>query len=336
MARQATARARSTKEADATTPAAVLDPPTHPDQALVQTNGAQILGFIRNIAAFFGTARELEMAAQSTLVKARELQPPATAEDDERIQRFIREANADRKRIEDHWSITTVFHQVHRNLTAARGRGVKFLEDAAARAQRLHNDYVEEARRKAAAEQERIRREAEEKARQEREAEAARIEAAALEQEAAMPDLSEREEMFVDLVFGMTPHIEAARRSGYKDPVTMADRLMKTRKIVEAIQARRDAHALRQQAAARREQPLDVRVETVKADVIKTGTDRTTHSAEILDEARLIEACIAGGYGIPHDILTVKPAKVNEYARALQERINRWPGVKHVKTTKTI
>lgn len=340
-ARQATARAerarRPAEEEEPKTPAAVLDAP-NPDQALVQTNGAQILEFIRNIARFFSMARELEMAAQAKLTTARALKAPTTADEDEQIQRFIRDGNLDRKKLVEHWSITTVFHQVHRNLTAARGRGEKFLEDACAIAQRLHNDYTEAERRRAAAETEARRRAQETLAQQEREAEAARIEAEAVAREAASSTLSEREEIFtVDVARGVAPY-DAAVRAGFAQPRSQSEKLLKTPKIQAAIQALADAAALRQQAQARREQPLDVRVDEARPEITRaTGAvDRTTHSAEIVDEARLIAAAIQGGYGIPHDILQVKPAKVNEYARALQEHINLWPGVRHVKTTKTI
>ena len=66
-----------------------------------------------------------------------------------------------------------------------------------------------------------------------------------------------------------------------------------------------------------------------------TDGDRKNVRGELVDEAALIEAILAGKHGIPADVLTVKQAKLNEYARTLGPLIDRWPGVRY-RTSTTI
>ena len=165
-----------------------------------------------------------------------------------------------------------------------------------------------------------------------------KLEQEALAREESTEHLSEREQHFVNLVaFGGDPST-AARTVGYKDPFKAAARLLTYTKIASAITAAAEAKAIRDQAAAKRLAPIVVDIPTVHADVARSAGsfDRTTWSAELLDEQALIEAVIRGGAGIPRDILQVNPAKLNEYARSLHELIDRWPGVRSVKKTTTV
>jgi len=310
-----------------------------PDLAVIETDGAAVTAFMRNIVAFFRTATQLEQAAQATLGRAKLSVAPTTADEDTQIQIAIKGANTDRKALDAHWSICQTFSQVHRKLTAGRSRGTAPLDEAAAIWQRHHNTYAEAARRKAAEEQDRVRLAAEAKARADQAAEAKRLDDEAVRLEEASADLSDREQMFIERVVNdHTPPQRAAELVGFKDAFKAAARLMSLPKIQRAIKAKQDAAAAREQAAAVREQPLDVQVETVRAEVVKApgAHDRTTHSATVLDPARLIAAVISGGYGIPADVLMPNPVKINEYARSLQARIDLWPGVQYVKSTKTV
>jgi len=317
-----------------------------PDLKLVATDGGTLLAFLAppKLVEFFRTAGQLEEKALATLAAAKALKAPKDQDSDSAIQTFIKTATVDRKAVETHWSICSLFSQVHRKLTAARSRATDPLESASALAQKLHNDYADNERRKAAAEQERLRLQAEAVARAEREAEARRLEDEATVREEASAVLSEREQMFVQayvLPFYTCAGdaVEAARRAGYKNPDQAAPKLLSREKIMAAIAGTREAESIRQQAAATREKPLDVRVETVKPAIGRaTGGsfDRATHSAEVLNERLFIEAAVGGQHGIPLDCLTVNEAKLNEYARSLQERINLWPGIRHKKNTKTI
>lgn len=294
--------------------------------------------FVGGLAGFVSRAKSLELRAANTLEQAARLRPPANSAEDETIQSFIRSANADRKEVEEHWTVTSAIHQFHRRMTAQRDKPVKALERAAAIGQQLHNTYVETERRRAQEEEDRIRRQREEEARLQRERELAAAEEEAIRREGLSPTLSERENLFVDAYVRSGDGTRAATYAGFKDAAKQSVRLLSTQKVQAAIQAKRDAAAIREQAEAKRRAPLAVEHTEVKPDITRSSgaVDRTTHSAELLNEAQLIAACIAGGHGIPQDILRVDPTKLNEYARSLQERINLWPGVRYKKTTKTI
>lgn len=311
--------------------------PALPEQQLTAGDGQTILSFLGGLVPFFREAQTLEASAREKLAKARlfTLPQPGDIDGDATLQAFIKECSADKKTVESHWSITSTFSQMHKKLVAGRQRAVTMLEEAGGTAQRLHNTFVEDARRRAAEEQR--RREEAERRRQEeaRQQELARLEAEALEKEAASADLSDRERSFVDLVFaGRTPSV-AAKAVGYK-PADQGERLMAMPKIQRALDAKREAELLRQQATAVKETPLDVQVDQVKPEYTKAGTDRTTYAAELVNERLLIEAVLGGQHGIPSDVLTINQVALNRYARDLREVLNRWPGVRLKKTTKTI
>lgn len=307
------------------------------DVELIKTDATVVEKFTAGVALFFRTARTMELGAKETLARAQKLTPPATMADDEGIQLFIKRAGAERKDALAHWDITAKVHAFHRRLCAARSRTEDPLEQAIARATRLHNDYVAAENKRVAAEQERVRIQAEQKAAADRQAELDALERAALDAEAKSTDLSEREQKFVERVVGGMAPMYAAQQAGYKDYMKQGDRLMAQLKIAAAIETRRTASAIRQQAAAVKEQPLDVQVEKVQANVSTAyGHDRTAKSGELLDEVALRDAVISGKYGIPPDVLMVNPVKLNEYARSLGELINRWPGARLKKSTSLV
>jgi hypothetical protein len=307
------------------------------DALVPNTDSTLVTSFLNSIVPFVRRATELETKAKGYQLEAKKLVAPANADEDARIQTFIRTGNAAKKTVEEHWKITAVISGIHRKLTAKRGVAVQALEDGAAIAQRLHNTYADNERRRAAEETERLRQAAEQKAREDRERELAQLEEQALKAEASTKDLSEREQAFVERVHAGVQPVRAAEVAGFKNATAQAARLMAEPKIVAALEAKRTAEAARTQAAARREQPLEVQAETVKPEIQKAGGfDRSTHSAEVVDELAFIMAAIGGKHGIPPDCLTVNTTKLNEYARSLQERIGLWPGIRHKKTTKTI
>jgi hypothetical protein len=309
-----------------------------PDEQMAAAAWPAIREFFKGLAGFFTTATALERSAAAKLDRARTLTPPQTAAEDAAIQRFIKEANGDRKQIDDHWTICSRVHGFHRMLTAARDRGANQVVEASAIAQRLHNRYVDDEKRRAAAEQERRRQAAEEQARLDREAELARAEQLAIAREESSPDLSDRESAFVEFILSGNSAIAAARAAGYKDGVTRGPKLLDSPKIQAAIQAQREARAIRRQAEARKAEPLDVQVEEVKPNVTRAAgaVDRKYKRGECLDEAKFRSAAFAGSYGIPQDVFVVDPSKLNEYARSMGALINRWPGVRYVEETKTV
>jgi hypothetical protein len=80
-----------------------------------------------------------------------------------------------------------------------------------------------------------------------------------------------------------------------------------------------------------KEQPLNVGpVQEVKPDIARAAgaVDRTTWSAEILDEVAAVDAIIGGKHGMPRDLLMINPIKANEYARSLHKRMDLWPGMR--------
>jgi hypothetical protein len=319
-------------------PVEVLEP-ENPTVALVESEGSKVNAFIRNVAAFFTEAARIEKSAAVTLASAKGLGMPKTMAQDADVQAFIRKAAAEKRAALEHFEpATNAFHNIHRKLTSARAQPVVMLDEAASIGQRLHNAYAEQERRRAAEEQDRVRRQAEEAARVERDRELREAEQKALDLEAASSDLSEREQHFVRLVADNNqPPRLAAYNAGFKNPDQQAQRLMALPKIVAAIGAAMEALAIRRQVEAKREEPLDVEVPLVKPNISKGGGhDRTTHGAECFDVTALVMAVIAGKHGIPPDVLTVNPVKLNEYGRSLRELVNRWPGVRYTKNTTTV
>lgn len=308
-----------------------------PDVALATSEGTQLQTFVAGLRVFFARAGELETRATQTLARARTWQLPTSKAEDEALVAQVRQVNADKREIEDHWGVTALVSRFHRRLTAARERGIAPLDDATGIGNRLHNSYAEAEKRRAREEEERIRREEERRAQEARDRELADWEAKALTAEAASPDLSERETQFVDYYTGpyASNAARAAQQAGFKHHDQAAAKLLTTLKIQAALEARRTALALRDQAAATREAPLPVEYHAVPAEVARGGT--TTWSAEVYDAdsfmAALLDPKTRTMLGIPADIATYLPAKLHEYARGLHEQIDRWPGVRHKKTT---
>lgn len=340
----------SRRRDEAPKPAEVIDitPPLDPAvqqalQAYTEGDALDAVGrFVRGLQSFVIGAKELEDEAGKLQAQARNAVQPVDVASDEAIQRQIKAASALKTKITGYWSITSVFSQVHKRLVAGRTRGENMAEEARSTLQRLHNQYADAERRRvedeARAEQKRL----EEEAAQRRKLELQQMEEEALKAEAASPDLSDRERAFVRYFVERggtaTDTRESATSAGYADPLAQAARLMKSPKILAAIDAAKQAAAIRHQRDAVKAAPLDVdygMAADLKPQTGRAGTDRTTYSAEVFDADALRKAVIAG-QGIPFDVLTVDPAKVNAYARELREGINRWPGVRLVKKVTTV
>lgn len=324
--------------------------------------GTTLVGFIKNIVPFFQTARMIETAALERLNEAKALKAPESEADDLAIQERIKRSTILIKEAEGHWTATSAFFNFHKRLVAHRDRVVGeatksrnagSLIQAREIEQALHNRYAEAERRRAAEEQERQRLAEEARQREAQEAEARRHEAEAAAKEIASPDLSEREVMFVDYVFGGMLPTAAAKRCSYKDPELMADRLMKLPKIKKAISAKEEAKVAREQAQAIREKPVQVEVAPVRPAIAKPSAgayDRTTWGAEVLDADRLGIAVIAAIRDEPSEVprgIAIEILKagmrspqvatiVRDYGVSLHEKIDRWPGVRHTKKTTTV
>lgn len=336
-----TAAARKPAALEPVTPEVLM-----PEESLTVSEGGKVTSFLKNARQFFATATRLEQDAVARLTKARTFRMPTTLQQDVDLQVFIRECSMGKKGVTEHWEITSLIHGLHKRLVAARKRGEDANEEAANLAQRLHNQYVEQERRRAQEEEHRRRLEEQRKAEEARQAELADLEAKALAAESTSPDLSDRERTFVDLVAQGATHEIAARTSGFKDPKAQAARLIASPKILAALKAREDARAMRQQAQATRQKPVEIQDVRVTPNLQSVGTDRTTWSGEIFDGVALRNAAIEdemlrrsgqkARYGIPVDVLMCNPTVVNDHARSLHERIDAWPGCRHVKKTRTV
>lgn len=334
MAKSKTAAVADVVDADAALIQAI------PELVPTRADSMTISEFIASLTPFFQTARTLEVAAKATLHRARSSAPPTNADEDAVMQSEIRQCSAEKKRHEDHWKIKTTLYHFQRRIVTAAKRGTDALDEAAAIWQRHHNTFAEAERRKAQAEQDRLRREAEARAQAERTAELARLEQQALDAEAASADLSERELRFVAFYLVCGSAESAARSAGYKDAINVGARLISTPKILAAIDARRQAIALRDQQTAVKDAPLDVQVPTVAPNIAKVGTDRTTKSAEVYDPEAFMAAVLDPrtrmALGIPATCATFDQVELNRQARDLGDLISRWPGCRLVKKTTTV
>lgn len=312
--------------------------PDSPDVALTTTEGSAIQQFVQGARMFFRRALELETQATDMLVRAKHMALPTNSVEDMAVQSFIKAANSDKKAIDAHWEITTLVHRFHKRLVGRRSIGTTALEQAAQIGNDLHNRYVAAEKRRSQEEEERRRLAAEEDARLSRQRELDRLEQDALAREAASPSLSDREQMFVDLYVSTVNAQQSAQRAGYKDALKTSAKLMAMEKIAQAITAKQEAAAIRQQAVQVKHLPLEVEDVQVRPDIQKASntSDRTTWTGEIYNEAEFIEAILSRRHGIPTDLLTIKPTVLNEYARSMHEALDRWPGVRAKKTTRVV
>lgn len=286
------------------------------------------------LLAFFRTARRLQDEALEALKRADTWLPPATADEDLAIQREIQARNAHSKSIETHWTITATISRFHKRLTAQRAVGVTADDDAAKMLNGLHFTFAERQRRAAAEENERLRRLEEERQREARNRELDALEDLAVEAEDAAPDCSPRETAFVDnYVRSGGNGRRSAELAGFKDAFKSAARLLASKKIQSAIQAKKDAIAIREQTEQLRQQPVEVRNVAVKADLKKAvGTsERTTWGYEIVDAEKFMAAYRSGEYGIPDDCAQPAPKGILELARSQKEKLDLIPGLRHVK-----
>ncbi len=315
------------------------------DLAFVQEAGSAVVAFLKGAAAFLTRANSLEDRAREVKALALTLKPSTNSTEDESVQAFIKRCNVGKKTIEGHWDgtdaepgISRILHRLHRRVTNKRDIGGKLLDEAAAIGNKLHNDYLAKAERDAEEKRRREQAIEDERARKARADELAELERIALEKEAESDELSEREQGFVARVAVNYHPTVAAREVGYKNPEQKGAQLLTYSKIADAIQATREANALREQAAAKAQAPLEVATVEVEPDVIQAaGTqDRKTWRAKVTDEQAFIGAVFAGEHKIPRDVLCIDLVKLNQYARDLRTVINRWPGVEAVSSNKVV
>ena len=263
---------------------------------------------------------------------------------------FLRGAKQLKRNIEAHWKrIKSTVDDLKRNLLSLERQDVAPVEGVIEVLNERINNYEREAERVRKETEDRLRREAEERGREDRQRQLDDLERAALTREAESEDLSERERRFVDLVASGSATVAAAEAVGYKDPEKAAARLMDRGKIKDAIQAKRDAAAIRTQASNVRSAPIATNVPAVKSEVGKVagmrkvvthrGVTETPEAEKALFDA--VVECIRNGttfakdgvtqIAIPFDVLKVDASKVNAYAKQLEAAIATWPGVTYTR-----
>lgn len=249
---------------------------------------------------------------------------------------FSRGAKQLKRKIEDHWSrITRNVDDLKRNLLDLKRRDLEPLDFAIS----LLNDrivtYVEAEQRRQREQADRDRVAREEQARKDREAELARQEEEALRIEAASPKLSSREELFVTGFVLDGDGKKAATIAKYQNPADTAKKLLATPKIVQAIEARRVAEAIRTQATEIRRQPVVAapapKVESQLGKVAGTKM-MTTYAAEVYDLDALITAVSLNESLRP--ALQANTVHLNKQAGMLRESFEAcYPGVRLIKRT---
>ena len=303
-----------------------------------------ITTFFRGAGIFFKGAAELRLSARTVLARAEALTVPTDDVSDKIAQHVVVDSTRGRKANTEHWEpITKVFHKVHKVLTSGRGEAEKDFVRSASIGNRLHSDYVAEQERKARIEQQRLDRLAREQAQRERDEETRRLEEERLKLEADSPNLSDREKSFVAAYDQHSNVIHAERYAGYK--AGYGEKLLEREKIQTALgllvkkrEIAREQEIVRTAPVVPKATPV---VRPTFGHVVGAGS-RKQRGAEIYDEAALIEAILMqaanppgeGEPVIPTDVLTVRPPKVNEYARSLGSVINEWPGVRFTQETK--
>ena len=303
-----------------------------------------ITTFFRGAGVFFKGASVLREEAKLMLARAEALTVPTDDASNKIVQRVVIDSTRGRKANTEHWEpITKTFHKVHKVLTSGRGEAEKDFVRAALLGNRHHSDYVSEQERKARIEQQRLDRLAREAAQRERDEENRRLEEERLTLEADSPNLSDREQRFVNAYDQHRNSIKAERMAGYK--VGYGVKLLDREKIQTALELLVKTREVARQLEVIKTAPVIPKatpvVRSTVNHVVGAGS-RKQRGAVVFDEYALIEAILMqaanpppeGEPVIPTDVLTIKAPKVNEYARSLGRVINEWPGVRFTEETK--
>lgn len=309
------------------------------DLAVVQELGGELSGFLKGAAKFLASAIERDVKANEILVQMQMMAAPVTAADDERLQLTLKGINGEKRdNTALYQHVTSASDRFHKFFVGKRKKTDDTLARAAAIGMAHHTTFTEQARRADAIRQETDRRAAEQRAREDRERELAALEDAAVAAEAAAPDLSEKQKMFVQVYVQTGSVITATAGAGYRDK-GRGEALLALPKVQQAIEALREAERIRQQADMVSTLPVAPAViPSAPAAVTKAAgvieTERWT--AELLDEPALIAAIESGTHpNIPATLIvkTINRVALNTEARGLRELINAWPGVRAKKTT---
>ncbi len=306
--------------------------------------GAAVVAFLKQATEFFGRADKIEKTALDVLAFAKTVKAPTSGDEDVEVQKLVKRIGVGIKTAEGHWDgtdqdpgITRILFRLHRRSTNKRDIAIKALKEAESIGNRLHNGWTAAEQRRVDEENARRQREADAKAERDRLAELAELERKAIAAEDKSPELSAREERFVDEYVSKANAAEAARLAGFADPSKRATILLQSKKVQKAIELKRTAIALREQKEAIAAAPIvpaEIVEEKPDIQAASGAHDVTRWKAKLENEEAFIAAVFEGKLGIPRDVLCVDVTKLNQYARDLKTAINRWPGVKAVSDTK--
>ncbi len=241
------------------------------------------------------------------------------------------------RKADDHWrAITRRIDAMKADIMTLAAKDRDPLKRLIAAAEEACHEYTRAEERRveeaAAAERRRVELEAQQK----RDQELADAEAAALEAEASSEGLSPRELWFVNKVVEgglviddkhstpdklvMRSLMAIAKQAGYKEPVDgQVARLLRSQKVLDAIDGQRSAKALREQASAVKQQPLQV--ETMKPVVSQVAKvagvqSRKYYRAEVPFPETLLAAFMRGE--IPIQTFIVDQSFLDKQATALK------------------
>jgi len=249
---------------------------------------------------------------------------------------LIKEGKGLKRDIEEHWKRITRWLDARKDDVRAIMRDdLALAEPDMARLNTLVITFENAERERIRVEEERQRQEQLRVENERRAREQAALEEAALKAEQGSEDLSDRERQFVDLVFSGVHPTTAAERVGYKDPARRSPILMATEKIQAAINGMEQAAAIRQQAAAVAEKPIEVKkveVESRLGKVAGMGTT-VTFTGECYDYRAFVEAFKRDEVDIETFCEMTQPSETggNAKARALKENLDRIVGWRHVR-----
>lgn len=254
----------------------------------------------------------------------------------EAAREFLKGAKLLKREIEAHYAaIKKPLNEARAVVLDLEKKHLAPVDQAIAIAERIDTAYVQEQRR--IEEAELRRREEEERAKEQarRAVEAAEAERVALELEGASEELSARELSFCRCYLNSDKSVKAliscAKSAGYRDPETMAARLVKSAKIQKAIAGMQAAARVREQAEAAQQAPIHVDVAPVESQIGKVaGTSvRTYYSCGKVNLVQLCrDALKAYDAGDPSKMLALQADTVflNDQARQLKELFPAvWP-----------
>ena len=256
---------------------------------------------------------------------------------------LLRDGKRLKRATDEHWQkVTRWLEDRKKDIRTILAMDLEHVEPGITGLNSIILKYEDDERQRVARAEAEQRRVQERAAQEKRERELADMEKQALAAEGESDELSDRERAFVQRVcggIGRQPENPewlnaTAKACGFKQE-NYGVVLMARPKITAAIEGMRQAQALREQAAAVAEKPIEVTKVEVQSNTAKVAGTRTvtTWTAECVDFDLFIDKFVAGEVDRQtfRDLVMPNSVGGNEKARALHENMDRIPGWRHVK-----